>query len=198
MPPSLVTAGSHALDVGLALSVQYIPQVILAIIVLFIGLRLIKIVTSLINKGLAMERVDPSLRSFFESAAGIFLKILLLVSVASMVGVQTTSFIALLGAVGLAVGLSLQGSLGNLAGGILLLIFKPFVIGEEIQAQGHQGKVARIEIFSTILRTEEGRTVIIPNGPLSNGVIVNFSRTMTVPSVKPGVRADDAKTEKQI
>ncbi len=168
----------QALEIGTALAVRYVPQVFLALIVLIVGLRLIKIVTSVINKALAADRVDPSLRGFFESAAGIILKLLLFLSVAAMVGVQTTSFIALLGAVGLAVGLSLQGSLANLAGGILILFFKPYVVGDTIIAQLQQGTVMRIEMFTTLLKGEDGKTIIIPNGPLSNGVIVNLTRKL--------------------
>ncbi len=176
MAHSLFVALRRYADDFVVLSLQYIPQVILAIIVLVVGLRMIKIITGVFSHALQNERVDASFRGFFESVTSIVLKLLLFISVAAMVGVQTTSFVALIGAVGLAIGLSLQGSLSNLAGGILILFFKPFVVGEHIQAQGQEGAVQRIEIFSTVLKGEDGRTIIVPNGILSNGVIVNHSR----------------------
>ncbi len=175
---TIMSLSRQALELSMTLAVRYVPQFFLALVVLVVGLKLIKVVTSLVHKALAMERVDPSLRGFFDSSAGIILKLLLFLSVAAMIGVQTTSFIALLGAVGLAVGLSLQGSLSNLAGGILILFFKPYVVGDTIIAQLQQGTVVRIEMFTTLLRGEDGKTIIIPNGPLSNGVIVNLTRKL--------------------
>jgi small conductance mechanosensitive channel len=103
------------------------------------------------------------------------LKLLLFISVASMVGIATTSFIAVLGAAGLAIGLALQGSLGNFAGGVLILIFKPYNVGELIEAQGHLGVVKEVQIFNTILLTPDNKRVIIPNGAVSNGSVVNYS-----------------------
>lgn len=124
-----------------------------------------------------MERAetDPSLQKFLSSFMGIMLKILLFISVASMVGIATTSFVAILGAVGLAVGLALQGSLGNLAGGVLILFFKPFKVRDFIEAQGSLGKVDSINILNTVLKTPDNKTVIIPNGQLSSGIVTNFS-----------------------
>jgi small conductance mechanosensitive channel len=104
---------------------------------------------------------------------------MLFIAVASMVGIQTTSFIAVLGAAGLAVGLALQGSLANFAGGVLILLFKPFKVGDVIEAQGHLGVVKQIQIFNTILTTGDNRIVIIPNGPLSNGSLVNINQEPT-------------------
>ena len=126
------------------------------------------------DRALQYQHLDRTLSEFLKSFVSIVLKILVVVTVANMIGVQMASFIALIGAASLAVGLSLQGSLGNFAGGILILTFKPFKVGDEIEAQGHRGEVQRIEMFSTILAHGEG-TIIIPNGALSNGVIVNRS-----------------------
>ncbi|MFC1845451.1 mechanosensitive ion channel family protein, partial [Thermodesulfobacteriota bacterium] len=103
------------------------------------------------------------------------LKLLLFISVASMVGIATTSFIAVLGAAGLAIGLALQGSLGNFAGGVLILIFKPYTVGDLIEAQGHLGVVKEVQIFNTILLTPDNKRVILPNGAVSNGAVVNYS-----------------------
>ncbi|MNH02347.1 Small-conductance mechanosensitive channel [compost metagenome] len=107
------------------------------------------------------------------------LKVLLLVSVASMIGIETTSFVAAIGAAGLAIGLALQGSLANFAGGVLILMFRPFRIGDWIEAQGVAGTVDSIQIFHTVLRTGDNKTVIMPNGSLSNGIITNTNRQPT-------------------
>ncbi len=107
------------------------------------------------------------------------LKVLLIVSVASMIGVETTSFVAAIGAAGLAIGLALQGSLANFAGGVLILLFRPFRIGDWIEAQGVAGTVDSIQIFHTVLRTGDNKTIIVPNGNLSNGIITNTNRQPT-------------------
>jgi small conductance mechanosensitive channel len=119
---------------------------------------------------------EPSLQSFLGSIIGIGLKVLLLVSVAGMIGIQTTSFIAVIGALGLAVGLALQGSLANFAGGVLILLFKPFKVGDLVESNGYTGVVEEIQIFNTVLLTPENKTVIIANANMSNGIIVNQSR----------------------
>jgi small conductance mechanosensitive channel len=128
---------------------------------------------------LAFRHVDLALQGFISSLANIILKILLIVSVASMIGVETTSFVAAIGAAGLAIGLALQGSLANFAGGVLILLFRPFRIGDWIEAQGVSGTVDSIQIFHTVLRTGDNKTVILPNGNLSNGIITNTNRQPT-------------------
>jgi small conductance mechanosensitive channel len=115
------------------------------------------------------------LRTFLTSIVRLALRILLIITVAGMVGFQTTSFIAILGAAGLAIGLALQGTLANFAGGVLILIFKPFKVGDTIEAQGQKGVVKEIQIFNTILLTGKGETVILPNGAVSNGTIINVT-----------------------
>lgn len=155
--------------------IQYVPRVLLALITLWVGFAMVGLVTKAMDKTLHYQRMDRTLTEFLKSFVSIVLKILVVVTVANMIGVQMASFIALIGAAGLAVGLSLQGSLGNFAGGILILTFKPFKVGDEIEAQGQRGEVQRIEMFSTVLKHGEG-TIIIPNGALSNGVIVNHAR----------------------
>lgn len=153
----------------------YAPKIILAIVVLIIGLWIIKKVVKLSGKGMDRKGMDVSLKGFFLSLIGIGLKVLLLISVAGMLGIQTTSFIAIIGAAGLAIGFALQGTLANFAGGVLILLFKPYTVGDLIEAQGHLGVVKEIQLFVTILLTPENKTVFIPNGALSNGNIVNFT-----------------------
>jgi len=154
---------------------EYGPKLLLAIAVLIIGLWVIKMVLRGVRKAMEKGRTDISLQRFLLSLVSILLKALLFISVASMVGIATTSFVAILGAAGLAVGLALQGSLANFAGGVLILLFKPFKVGDFIDAQGHAGSVHSIQVFHTILKTPDNKTIIIPNGALSNGSIVNFS-----------------------
>lgn len=156
--------------------IQFAPQVVSALLVLVIGLWVIKRIAYLANKGFEKRELDVSLRTFLKSLISIGLKIILIVTVAGMLGIGTASFVTILGAAGLAVGLALQGSLSNFAGGVLILIFKPYKVGDTIEAQGQTGEVKEIQIFNTILLTAEHKTVILPNGALSNGTIVNNSR----------------------
>jgi small conductance mechanosensitive channel len=157
------------------LAAQYGPTLLLAIVVLIVGLWIIKMFTKAINKAMDRSQVEVSLKKFLSSLFSILLKVLLLISVASMIGIATTSFVAIIGAAGLAVGLALQGGLANFAGGVIILIFKPFKAGDFIDAQGYMGTVHEITIFTTVLKTPDNKTVIIPNGALSNGSMVNFS-----------------------
>lgn len=161
------------LDQGMALVIAYAPKVILAIITLVVGLWLINRLVRVLDRKLSQK--DPTLNTFLCGLISAILKILLLISVASMVGIATTSFIAIIGAAGLAVGLALQGSLANFAGGVLLLIFKPFKVGDVIDAQGHLGTVREITILYTIVDTFDNRRVVIPNGQLSNASLTNLS-----------------------
>lgn len=155
---------------------QYGAQVTLALLTFLFGWWLINTLTAKVSSLLQRRQVDPTLHGFIGSLASVVLKVLLLVSVASMIGVETTSFIAVIGAAGLAIGLALQGSLANFAGGVLILLFRPFRVGEWIEAQGIAGTVNSIQIFHTVLKTGDNKTVVVPNGALSNGHITNFSR----------------------
>jgi small conductance mechanosensitive channel len=159
---------------------EYTPRVIAAVIVLIIGLWLINRLSILADKALLRRRHDISLRTFLKSLVSIGLKIILIVIVAGMLGIGTASFVTILGAAGLAVGLALQGSLSNFAGGVLILMFKPFKVGDTIEAMNMVGDVQEIQIFNTILLTGDHKTVILPNGPLSNGTIVNRTRFGTL------------------
>ncbi len=158
----------------------YLPRFALAIATLVIGLWVIGLVVKTSRKGMEKSNLDQTLVPFLSSLLSWGLKALLLISVASMIGIATTSFIAVLGAAGLAVGLALQGSLANFAGGVLILIFKPYTVGDLIEAQGHLGVVKEVQIFNTILLTPANKRVIIPNGGLSNGSVVNYSAEGTL------------------
>ena len=163
----------------LPMIMEYGSRVLLALITLAVGWWLINRLTVKIGQLLALRKADLALQGFISSLANIILKILLIVSVASMIGIQTTSFVAAIGAAGLAIGLALQGSLANFAGGVLILLFRPFKIGDWIEAQGVSGTVDSIQIFHTVLRTGDNKTVIVPNGNLSNGIITNYNRQPT-------------------
>lgn len=158
-----------------AVVLAYAPKVLLALIVLWIGLLVIRMITRLMDRSMAGRGVDHTLQRFFVSMVGWGLKILLFVSVIQMLGVATTSFVAIIGAAGLAVGLALQGTLANFAGGVLVLLFRPYKVGDLVEAQGVLGNVKEIQIFTTVLITPENKTAIIPNGPMANGNIINYS-----------------------
>lgn len=156
--------------------VEFAPKLLSALLVLLAGLWIVKRIAIIAEKSMVRRDLEVSLRTFLKSLISIGLKIILIVTVAGMLGIGTASFVTILGAAGLAVGLALQGSLSNFAGGVLILIFKPFKVGDGIEAQGQSGEVKEIQIFNTILLTGDHKTVILPNGPLSNGTIVNTTR----------------------
>ena len=160
---------------SIELVMEYAPKVLLALLVLIIGLSVIKSVVKFVSKMMKKQDIDATLRPFLESLLSWTLKAMLFISAASMVGIETTSFVAVLGAAGLAVGLALQGTLSNFAGGVLILIFRPYKVGDLIEAQGHLGYVTEIQIFVTILKTLDHKAVIIPNGAISNGDITNLT-----------------------
>ncbi|HCN63839.1 MAG TPA: mechanosensitive ion channel protein MscS [Pseudomonas sp.] len=163
----------------LPMIMEYGSRVLLALITLGVGWWLVNRLTGKLRQLLAVRKADLALQGFISTLVNIILKVLLVVSVASMIGIQTTSFVAAIGAASLAVGLALKGSLANFAGGVLILLFRPFKIGDWIEAQSVSGTVDSIQIFHTVLRTSDNKTVIVPNGNLSNGVITNYSRQPT-------------------
>jgi len=163
-------------EAWLPVALQYGAQVTLALLTFLFGWWLINTLTAKVSSLLQRRQVDPTLHGFIGSLASVVLKVLLLVSVASMIGVETTSFIAVIGAAGLAIGLALQGSLANFAGGVLILLFRPIRVGEWIEAQGVAGTVDSIQIFHTVLKSADNKTIVVPNGALSNGHITNYSR----------------------
>ncbi len=163
------------LQKAMEMVLAYAPKVALAIVTLIVGLFIINKLTSLLKNSMEKLKVDPTLIPFLASLNSWLLKVLLFVSVASMVGIATTSFIAVLGAAGLAIGLALQGSLANFAGGVLILIFKPYKVGDLINALGHVGVVKEVQIFNTILLTPLNEKVVLPNGPMSNNALLNYT-----------------------
>jgi small conductance mechanosensitive channel len=164
---------SELMNQAMSLVMTYAPKVVLAIVTLIVGMWLINRFVGVLDNKLGKK--DPTLNKFLCGLIGAILKILLLISVASMVGIATTSFIAIIGAAGLAVGLALQGSLDNFAGGVLILIFKPFKVGDVIDAQGYLGSVREISILYTIVDTFDNRRIVIPNGQLANASLTNLS-----------------------
>jgi small conductance mechanosensitive channel len=159
--------------------IEYTPKVLMALAVLIIGLLIIKVFVNTTKKVLSKREVDITLQKFLLNLLNWVLKILLFITVVAKLGIETTSFAAILASAGLAIGLALQGSLANFAGGILIIIFKPIKIGDFIEAQGVSGTVKEIEIFTTKLNTTDNKEIIIPNGALSNGNIVNYSTEAT-------------------
>lgn len=154
---------------------ELLPNLVTAMITAFVGWWVIRLVDIGVAKFFERKDYDRTLEQFLEDFISISLKVILLVMVITQIGVETSSLIAMLGAAGLALGLALQGSLSNFAGGILILIFKPFKVGDFISAQGVEGTVNKITVFNTKLTTFSNQAVIIPNGNLSNDKIVNFS-----------------------
>lgn len=155
--------------------IDYSPKLISAILILFVGLYAIRFINRLIRKIMVKRDLDPTLTRFLADILLWVLRVLLFVSFISKLGIETSSFVAILGAMGLAVGLSLQGSLSNFAGGMLIIVFKPFKVGDVIEAQGIVGTVHEIQIFVTKLINSTNQTIFIPNGSLSNGTITNYS-----------------------
>lgn len=160
---------------NLLVEFEFISDVIMALIILIVGLFAIKFIIKASRKIMQKSGVDITLQKFLGNLIGWGLKILLIITVISKLGVQTTSFAAILAALGLAIGLALQGSLANFAGGVLIMIFKTFKIGDLIEAQGQLGVVKEIDIFNTKLVGLSNREIIIPNGLLSNETIVNYT-----------------------
>ena len=155
--------------------VDYSPKLISAFIILFVGIYAIRLINRIITKVMVQRNLDPTLTKFLSDILIWALRILLFVTFISKLGIETSSFVAILGAMGLAVGLSLQGSLSNFAGGMLIIVFKPFKVGDTIEAQGVIATVVEIQIFVTKMLTGNNQTVFVPNGALSNGTIINYS-----------------------
>jgi small conductance mechanosensitive channel len=145
-----------------------------AILILLLGFWIVQRLTKVIDNLMRAHNVDPSLRPFLRNVMGITLKVLLLIAVVSQLGMEMASIFAVLGSIGLAIGLALQGSLSNFAGGVLILALKPFRVGDNIEAQGVSGKVYLINIMNTVIKTADNKTIFIPNGPLANSTIVNL------------------------
>ena len=154
-------------------------RLVLAGIILFVGFKIAKILTKLLDKNKVLAKIDPAVRSFVKNTASIAMKVMVLISAASVLGLNMTSFITILGTIGVAVGLSLQGSLSNIAGGLIILVFKPFKIGDFITVNGSSGIVKEIGIFYTHLTTADNVKIIIPNSVVSNETLTNASDQKT-------------------
>ncbi|MFW5658813.1 MAG: mechanosensitive ion channel family protein [Bacteroidota bacterium] len=161
----------HAIKIG----IEYLPKVAGAILLLIVGMLVINQLNKLLRTRMEKRDVDKSLRSFISSIVSIGLKVMLVLSVVGILGVQTASFVAVLASVGVAIGLALSGTLQNFAGGVLILLLRPFMVDDVLEAQGYLGVVHEIQIFNTILKTFDNKTVIIPNGSLSTGPVINYS-----------------------
>lgn len=171
------------------LLLDYSPKLLAALLLFFVGGYTIRFINNLARKILMKREVEPTLVEFLCNVIFWALRIVLIIAVISKLGIESSSFVAILGAAGLAVGLSLQGSLANFAGGILIILFKPFKLGDTILAQNMEGTVIDIQIFVTQLQTDNNQVIFIPNGTLSNNTIINFSRKSTrrtdIPMVLP-------------
>lgn len=167
------------IDQAVDWTVGVLPNLITAVVIFFVGYWIIKLINKMVRRFFAKKDYDETLESFLQSFISIALKALLFVLVVTQLGVKTSSLVAIIGAAGLAIGLALQGSLANFAGGVLILIFKPFKVGDFISAQGIDGTVKEISIFNTKLSTFGNQIAILPNGQLSNGNIVNYNMEST-------------------
>lgn len=151
-------------------------QLILGLIILVIGLFISKKLSTIIGKILDKKGVDKSVSIFIKNMVNILLKIMVIISAAQIVGIEMTSFIAILGAAGLAIGMSLKGTLSNFAGGIIILFTKPYRMGDFVEYAGHSGTVKEIQLFNTIITTPDLKTIIIPNGEISVSTLINYSK----------------------
>jgi small conductance mechanosensitive channel len=187
-------------DQVVEMALVYGPKLLLAILTLIVGLWVIKFFTKTISNILDKREIDASLKPFLKSLFSMIMKVLLVITVMGMVGIEMTSFIAILGAAGLAIGMALSGTLQNFSGGVILLIIKPFKVGDFIEAQGFSGTVTAIQIFNTILKTPNNQVIIIPNGGLSTGSVTNYSVESTRRMVQTyGIDySDDIKKAREI
>ena len=163
-------------DSFIKILLDYSPKLIAAILLLIVGIWAIRIIVKVARKIMFKREIEPTLVEFLTDIIFWGLRVVLFIAVISKLGVESSSFVAILGAAGLAVGLSLQGSLSNFAGGMLIILFKPFKLGDVIEAQGVTGEVVDIQIFVTQLVTPNNQMIFVPNGALSNGTIINYSK----------------------
>mgnify|MGYP000573551033 FL=1 len=166
---------SRMVDLGVTVG----SKILFAVIVLIVGRWLVRRLNKLVNKILTKREVDASLTTFVRSLVSITLNLLLVIVIIGILGIETSSFIALFASAGVAVGMALSGTLQNFAGGVMILLFKPFKVGDFIEAQGQSGTVREIQIFNTILTTADNKVIIIPNGGLSTGLMKNYSKEPT-------------------
>ncbi len=166
---------SKMIDLGISLG----SKLLIALIIFIIGRWLVKRILRLTCTIMQKRQVEASLYSFVRSLVGITLNFVLLITIISVLGIETSSFIALFASAGVAIGMALSGTLQNFAGGVMILLFKPFKVGDTIEAQGQSGKVKEIQIFNTLITTPDNKLIIIPNGGLSTGIMKNYSKEPT-------------------
>lgn len=159
----------------IAFCVEGGKSILVALLIYIVGRFVIRLLNGLLTKMLERRKVDPTIQTFLQSFVNILLTILLIITVVSALGVNTTSFAALLASAGLAFGMAMSGNLQNLAGGLIILLFKPYKVGDVIESQGQTGTVKAIQIFHTILHTADGKLVFLPNGSTSSNTIVNYT-----------------------
>ena len=158
------------------LTVGFVPKLLIAILILWIGMKLTKMLKKFIVRALERRNAEPSLKSFLGSLVDVLLKAMIIIMAMDVVGIKATSFIALLGAMGLAIGMALQGTLQNFAGGVIILLMKPFKVGDYIECGEYKGYIQEIRIFHTMMRPFNGRTIVIPNSELSNKSLINHTK----------------------
>lgn len=178
--------------------IEWGSNLLVFVAILIIGLFIVKKITKLISKLIDKKELDPSLKGFLTSLVSVSLKIIVFITALSQLGIEMTSFVALIGAAGLAIGMAFSGTLGNLAGGVMILIFRPYKVGDYLEAQGEIGTVREIGIFNTILLTLDNKTVIVPNGAMANGNMTNYTmqperRVDFTVGIAYGDNYDDAK-----
>jgi len=161
------------------MAVSFAPKLVTALLILLIGWKIAKWIGKLVGKALDIRHIDATLKPFLCTLITAVIKVAVVLSALSTLGIQSTSFIAVLGAVGLAIGMSLKGTLSNFAGGILILIQRPIQVGEFIEAGGHSGTVSEVNIFNTVLTTPDNKVITIPNNSIATGSLVNYSRNNT-------------------
>lgn len=170
---TIIKDGLHALT---ELTVSFVPKLLIAILILWVGMKLAKMLKKVIIKALDKRGAEASLKTFLASLVDLLLKAMIVIMAMDVIGIKATSFIALLGAMGLAIGMALQGTLQNFAGGVIILLMKPFKVGDYIECGSYKGYIKEIRIFHTIMRPFNGRTIIIPNSDLATKSLINHTR----------------------
>ena len=160
-------------------ALEFAEKIFICILIYIIGKKLIRLLNKALGKLMNTRKLDTSVISFLTSLINILLTVVLLITVINILGINNSSFLALFASIGVAMGMALSGSMQNFAGGVMILLFRPYKIGDYIQAQGQEGTVKSIQIFSTVLNTADNRTIYVPNGGLSNNIIVNFNHQNT-------------------
>lgn len=163
------------MDYAVELVMDYGPKLLLAIVTLIVGLWLIKILSKGVYRVMDRRQIDPSLKSFLKSLLSIVLKIILVITVIGMAGVEIAAFIAIFASIGIGIGMALSGTLQNVAGGIFILFMKPYKVGDFIKIQGEMGTVNAIQVFHTVMKTVDNKTIVVPNAQVINGILTNYS-----------------------